>query len=87
MAAVLTFYLPDERTRDVDNLIKSVLDGMNKVVYDDDRQVMGVITVSRVDKHEPRMDARVYRSENREELWRHFQNITAKMDEAVVAHG
>ena len=36
----IDFDLPDDKiTRDLDNLSKSVLDGMNQVVYHDDRQI------------------------------------------------
>ena len=34
-----TFLLPDRRRRDIDNLTKSVLDGMNGIAFVDDSQV------------------------------------------------
>jgi crossover junction endodeoxyribonuclease RusA len=34
------FYLPDRRRRDVDNLLKLLLDGLNGVAWKDDAQVM-----------------------------------------------
>lgn len=36
----LTFALPDNRRRDADNLSKCVLDGLNKIIWKDDTQVM-----------------------------------------------
>lgn len=36
---VLLFLLPDHRPRDLDNLCKSVLDGLNGIAWDDDKQV------------------------------------------------
>jgi len=35
----LFFRLPDHRRIDLDNLSKAVLDGLNKIVFDDDRQI------------------------------------------------
>ena len=46
-AARLTVLLiarpPDRRRRDLDNLAKAVLDGMNGVLYDDDSQIDNLI--------------------------------------------
>ncbi len=36
----LTFVLPDRRRRDIDNLAKSIMDGMNGVAFVDDSQVV-----------------------------------------------
>lgn len=38
----LTFQLPDRRRRDWDNLSKPVMDGMNKIVFQDDSQAVDV---------------------------------------------
>ncbi len=35
---------PHIKKPDVDNLAKSVLDGMNKIVYDDDSQIIVLLT-------------------------------------------
>ena len=43
LKAVLMFYLPDKRRRDLDNLSKAVLDACEGIVYHDDNQI--------VDKH------------------------------------
>ncbi len=40
LQVTIAFSLPDDKiARDLDNLSKSVLDGMNKIVYHDDRQI------------------------------------------------
>lgn len=55
----LDIYLPDRRTRDLDNIEKAVLDGMTGVLWHDDRQVY----VARKDKDlsrlKPRVDVRI----------------------------
>ena len=48
------FYLPTARRVDADNLIKSCLDGMNGVAYDDDSQVVRVTASKDVDRTRPR---------------------------------
>jgi len=35
----ITFYVPDRRRRDIDNLCKPVLDACNGILWDDDSQV------------------------------------------------
>lgn len=40
VCAEFTFFLPDNRKIDLDNLSKSVADGLNGVVWEDDRQVV-----------------------------------------------
>jgi Holliday junction resolvase RusA-like endonuclease len=40
LAVVIEFVLPDKRRIDLDNLSKAVLDGCNKVVWKDDRQIV-----------------------------------------------
>lgn len=39
VAVALIFYLPDRHRRDLDNLSKCVLDGLNKIIFPDDAQV------------------------------------------------
>lgn len=39
VAVSLSFYLPDHRRRDADNLSKAVLDALNGVIWKDDTQV------------------------------------------------
>lgn len=40
LAVTLMFTLGDNRRVDLDNLSKAVLDGLNKIVYADDRQIV-----------------------------------------------
>jgi len=40
LAVTLEFTLGDHRRVDLDNLSKAVLDGLNKIVYEDDRQIV-----------------------------------------------
>ena len=37
-----TFYLPDRRRRDLDNLLKVLLDGLQSVLFEDDSQVVEI---------------------------------------------
>ena len=39
LSVILVARPPDQRRRDLDNLAKAVLDGMNGVLYDDDSQI------------------------------------------------
>jgi Holliday junction resolvase RusA-like endonuclease len=48
------FFMPDHRTRDLDNCVKSVTDALNKTVFDDDRQIDEVYAVRDIDKKNPR---------------------------------
>ncbi|MEI6449150.1 MAG: RusA family crossover junction endodeoxyribonuclease [Actinomycetes bacterium] len=47
-------YFPDERRRDVDNVLKSVLDGMQSVLYEDDSQVVIARAAKWLDRETPR---------------------------------
>jgi Holliday junction resolvase RusA-like endonuclease len=40
LSATLLFTLGDDRRVDLDNLSKAVLDGLNGIVYEDDRQII-----------------------------------------------
>lgn len=53
-------YFPDERRRDSDNVLKSVLDACNGVLWNDDAQVVETATMKFVSKYDPRIDVRVY---------------------------
>jgi Holliday junction resolvase RusA-like endonuclease len=48
------FFVPDRRVRDLDNLQKSILDALNKLVYDDDRQVDEIYAVRDYSPKNPR---------------------------------
>ena len=54
-------YFPDERRSDVDNVLKSVLDGMQGVVYDDDSQVVIASATKWLDRETPRTEVVVKR--------------------------
>lgn len=57
----VVFYMPTRRGVDIDNLVKTVLDGLNAVVWKDDRQVTRVTAeVVRVDPL-PRTELRIRR--------------------------
>ena len=52
---VTMFYFPaEEMTGDVDNIVKYTLDGLNGLIYEDDKQIERVV----VQKFEPRRMAR-----------------------------
>lgn len=48
------FYLPDARRRDLDNLQKSVLDGLNRIAFLDDSQVQRIEVEKQIDRASPR---------------------------------
>lgn len=52
-------YFADRRARDVDNVAKAVLDGLNKVLWRDDRQVLRLVSEKHVDRAKPRVEVRV----------------------------
>ncbi len=52
----LRIYLPDRRTRDIDNIAKSLLDGMNGVLFRDDRQVCATAITKELDRANPRVE-------------------------------
>lgn len=45
--------MPDKRRRDLDNVIKAVLDGLNGVAYHDDAQVTQIVAEKTVDRAHP----------------------------------
>ena len=56
-------YLPNKRRVDVDNVAKSVLDGMNGVVFADDSQVSALSVRRELDRERPRVEVDVRRVE------------------------
>ena len=50
---VIIAVFPDRRVRDLDNILKSILDGCNKVVWDDDRLVSSMSIKRVYDKGNP----------------------------------
>ena len=53
-------YTPDARARDCSNILKSVEDAMNEIVFNDDSQVIETATLKRIDRDDPRIDVRIY---------------------------
>lgn len=49
-------YFSDARRRDVDNVLKCVLDGMNGVAYHDDSQVVLANVAKALDREHPRTE-------------------------------
>lgn len=43
LMACMTFYIADLKRRDLDNMIKLILDAVNKILYDDDSQVVRIL--------------------------------------------
>ena len=52
-------YFADRRARDVDNVAKAVLDGLNRVLWRDDRQVTRIASEKYVDSARPRIEVQV----------------------------
>ena len=61
-------YFPDERPRDVDNVAKSVLDGLNRNVWKDDRQVTRLVVNRHVNRAMPRTEVTIERIARPEQL-------------------
>jgi Holliday junction resolvase RusA-like endonuclease len=53
-------YFPDERRRDCDNVLKSVMDALNRVLYNDDSQVTIARVLTAVDRERPRTEVVVW---------------------------
>ena len=56
----VAMYFPDARRRDADNVLKSICDAGNKLLWRDDTQVIETATLKRIDRDMPRIDVRVY---------------------------
>ncbi len=52
----LRIYVPDRRHRDLDNIAKSILDGMNRVLFQDDSQVLHTTIDKALDRANPRVE-------------------------------
>lgn len=55
-SATLRIYFADLRRRDLDNVIKSVLDALNDVAYADDAQVHEIHAYRELDRENPRVE-------------------------------
>lgn len=63
MRLVCRFYLPDGRQSDIDNLAKSVLDGLNRVAWKDDSQVRELMASKAIDRANPRVEVEIWNIE------------------------
>ncbi len=59
MMVRLDFYLGDRRRVDLDNLSKAVLDGLNRICWEDDQQVTALTVVKHVNGTRPRVAVEV----------------------------
>lgn len=53
------FYREDAVPCDLDNLVKSVLDGINRQVFRDDRQIVWLEAVKTIDRERPRAEVEI----------------------------
>jgi len=56
------------RDKDVDNCAKSVLDALNGILYDDDKQVVGLHVIKYFDKERPGVSVYIYWGEDEEDF-------------------
>jgi Holliday junction resolvase RusA-like endonuclease len=56
LVLVMTFWLPDNRRRDVDNLAKHLMDAANGVLWKDDSQVRRSAQLADLDRENPRTE-------------------------------
>jgi len=54
MSVSVWLFMGDRRVRDIDNCVKAVTDGLNQVVYEDDRQIDELHAIREYDKKNPR---------------------------------
>lgn len=57
------FYFPDNRRRDTHNSLKILLDGLEGVIYADDRYVLPRIQDWTIDRQNPRVELKIYPKE------------------------
>ena len=55
----IALFLPDRRRRDVDNMAKSILDGLNGTAFDDDDQVVELNVTKQIDRENPRAEVTI----------------------------
>ena len=56
LALACVFYMPDGTRRDIDNLLKHIMDAGNKILYNDDSQIVTVAAYRHVDRSNPRTE-------------------------------
>ena len=54
-------WFPDRRRRDVDNVVKAIMDALNGLAYSDDSQVIELFVSRQVDRQRPRAEVTVER--------------------------
>lgn len=59
IAVVLEFFRANEIRCDLDNLAKAVLDGMNGICYQDDRQIAEMVLYRLLDRKNPRVEVQI----------------------------
>ena len=58
LSVTLAFYWPDRRRRDIDN-IKTLLDTLSGIVWEDDSQIVQIHITKGYDKENPRLEMEV----------------------------
>lgn len=61
VAVTLRFFMATARRVDVDNLTKLVLDALNRIVWEDDSQIVHVAATKTIDREHPRTEIEVRR--------------------------
>lgn len=57
---VLDIYCESDAGGDIDNIEKAIMDGLNGVLYHDDKQVKSKVTRLRIDRENPRAEVAIY---------------------------
>ena len=57
-ALEISFFLKDNK-KDIDGLLKGLLDSLNKILWEDDRQIVELRVFKKVDKERPRTELRI----------------------------
>jgi len=55
----VTFWMPDRKRVDLDNLVKSLLDGLSGQAFHDDAQVVHLSATKQLDRENPRTEGTV----------------------------
>lgn len=59
VSVTVHLWFPDRRRRDVDNVVKSILDGLNRIAYADDAQVAELHVTRGIDGRQPRAEIEI----------------------------
>lgn len=57
---VFDIYCESDAGGDIDNIEKAIMDGLNKTLYHDDKQVKSKVTRLRIDRDNPRVEVCIY---------------------------